>query len=139
MSKRRKIPARRSPPASDGADYSAWLAQVPLDKREVISKFLRTNPVKDYEDVLTFSQFLLAELVEGNITPVIAREARNYLELIFTIIATKNSAMGTPGNAYMDIIGALIAVKQEAPRLTASYTTDAEIIDVEPEKIEETG
>ena len=139
MSKRRKIPTRRSPPASDGADYSAWLAQVPLDKREVISKFLRTNPVKDYEDVLTFSQFLLAELVEGNITPVIAREARNYLELIFTIIATKNSAMGTPGNAYMDIIGALIAVKQEAPRLTASYTTDVEVIDVEPEKIEETG
>jgi hypothetical protein len=139
MSKRRKIPTRRSPPASDGADYSAWLAQVPLDKREVISKFLRTNPVKDYEDVLNFSQFLLAELVEGNITPVIAREARNYLELIFTIIATKNSAMGTPGNAYMDIIGALISVKQEAPRLTASYTTDAEIIDVESERVEKVG
>ena len=139
MSKRRKIPTRRSPPASDGADYSAWLTQVPLDKREVISKFLRTNPVKDYEDVLTFSQFLLAELVEGNITPVIAREARNYLELIFTIIATKNSAMGTPGNAYMDIIGALIQVKQNAPQITASYSTDAEVIDVVPEKIEEVG
>ena len=139
MSKRRKIPTRRSPPASDGADYSAWLAQVPLDKREVISKFLRTNPVKDYEDVLTFSQFLLAELVEGNITPVIAREARNYLELIFTIIATKNSAMGTPGNAYMDIIGALIQVKQNAPQITASYSTDTEVIDVVPEKIEEVG
>jgi len=139
MSKRRKIPTRRSPPASDGADYSAWLAQVPLDKREVISKFLRTNPVNDYEDVLNFSQFLLAELIEGNITPVIAREARSYLELIFTIIATKNSAMGTPGNAYMDIIGALIQVKQEAPQITASYSTDAEVIDVIPEKIEEVG
>ena len=133
---RKKTPVRRSPPASDGADYSAWLQTVPQDKREVISKFLRANPLNDYDDVLSFGQFLLAELVEGNITPVIAREARSYLEFLFTIIATKNSAMGTPGDAYTDIISALVMVKQNAPKLVASYANEPDIIDVEVEKVE---
>jgi hypothetical protein len=132
---RKKTPVRRSPPASDGADYSAWLNTVPTDKREVISKFLRSNPLNDYDDVLSFGQFLLAELMEGNITPVIAREARSYLEFLFTIIATKNSAMGTPGDAYTDIIGALITVKQSSPKLVGSYANQEDIIEVEAEKV----
>ena len=133
---RKKTPVRRSPPASDGADYTAWLNTVPVDKREVISKFLRTNPINDYDDVMGFGQLLLAELMEGNITPVIAREARSYLEFLFTILATKNSAMGTPGDAYNDIISALITVKQSSPKLVASYSNEPEIIDVEVEKVE---
>tara|TARA_S200002703_G_C3802164_1_gene247998 strand:- start:1863 stop:2102 length:240 start_codon:yes stop_codon:yes gene_type:complete len=74
-------------------------------------------------------------MIEGNITPAIAREARLWTEMMFTVLATKNSAMGTPEAAYSDVITALVQVRREAPKLEAAYTLTDEIIDIEPEKI----
>jgi hypothetical protein len=102
----------------------------------MIAGLLKKHEVKDYDDLISFSQILLAELIEGNITPAIAREARRYAELMFTIVATKNAAQGTPEAAYSDVITALVSVRREAPRLEASYTVvDAIPIESEPERI----
>ena len=126
----------RGAPQNDGKDYLTWLQTVPESKRKLIATFLRKNPIRDYDDVLSFSQFLLAELVMGNMTPVIAREARAWVEFMFTIVATKNNAMGTPGAAYTDIISALISVKREVPQLTPSY--ESQIYEAEAEEIKVT-
>ena len=120
-------------PQGEGPEYRNWLTLVPPEQRENIAALIKKHPVNDYDDLVSFTQVLMAELVQGNITPAIAREARLWTELMFTVLATKNTAMGTPEAAYSDVITALVAVRREAPRLEASYTmVEAETT---PEKI----
>lgn len=124
-----------SPGSGEGPEYRSWLALVPPEEREAIAELVKKHKIKDYDDLVGFSQIILAEMIEGNITPAIAREARLWTEMMFTVLATKNSAMGTPEAAYSDVITALVQVRREAPKLQASYTTTEEFIDVEPEPI----
>ena len=122
----RKVSRASSPsnqrPQGEGPEYRNWLTLVPPEQREKIASLIKKHPVKDYDDLVSFSQILLAELMQGNITPAIAREARLWTELMFTVLATKNTAMGTPEAAYSDVITALVAVRRESPRIEASYT-----------------
>lgn len=122
----RKVSRASSPnnqrPRGEGPEYRNWLTLVPPEQREKIAALIKKHPVKDYDDLVSFSQILLAELMQGNITPAIAREARLWTELMFTVLATKNTAMGTPEAAYSDVITALVAVRRESPRIEASYT-----------------
>ncbi len=121
--------------SGEGPEYRSWLALVPPEQREAIASLVKKHKIKDYDDLVGFSQIILAEMIEGNITPAIAREARLWTEMMFTVLATKNSAMGTPEAAYSDVITALVQVRREAPKLEAAYTLTDEIIDIEPEKI----
>ena len=131
-----KKPRGRPPIQSEGEEYSRWLTLVPEEKRKIVAKVLRDHPVKEYMDLVTLSQHLVAEILLGNLTPSIAKEVRLWVELMFTIMATENSAYGTPANAYSDIITALVAVKREAPKLEAAYS----VIDTVPVMAkEETG
>ena len=50
--------------------------------------------------------------------------------IMMTALAAKNTANGTPGEAYSDLLNALIAVQEEAPVLEATYT-ETEVIDLE--------
>jgi len=136
MASKKKTPVKytRSQPASEGADFRSWLTLVPEDKRKEVAKIIKANPVTDYKSVITLSQLMLSELVEGNLTPAISREARHWTELIFTAIATENTALGTPEAAYSDVITALVSVRREAPKLEAAYTV-VDAIPAAPEKI----
>jgi len=136
MASKKKTPVKytRSQPASEGADFRSWLTLVPEDKRKEVAKIIKANPVTDYKSVITLSQLMLSELVEGNLTPAISREARHWTELIFTAIATENTALGTPEAAYSDVITALVSVRREAPKLEAAYTF-VDAITAAPEKI----
>tara|TARA_R110002110_G_scaffold1039_1_gene4073 strand:+ start:4436 stop:4858 length:423 start_codon:yes stop_codon:yes gene_type:complete len=118
----------KSQPASEGADFRSWLTLVPEEKRQAVAAIIKSTPVTDYASVITLSQMMLAELVEGNLTPAISREARHWTELIFTAIATENTALGTPEAAYSDVITALVSVRRESPKLEASYT----VVDAAP-------
>ena len=74
----------------------------------------------------------MAALVEGRITPVIAQELRQWHELNFTILATKNSVDGSPQDAYTDIVTALVQVKRETKQLRGDYFTTEEVEQAEP-------
>jgi len=122
--------------SGEGPEYRSWLTLVPPEQREAIATLVKQHPIKNYDDLVGFTQIILAEMIEGNITPAIAREARLWTELMFTVLATKNSAMGTPEAAYSDVITALVQVRREAPKLEASYTVASEeVIDVSPQKM----
>ena len=121
--------------SGEGPEYRSWLALVPPEEREAIAALVKKHKIKDYDDLVGFSQIILAEMIEGNITPAIAREARLWTEMMFTVLATKNSAMGTPEAAYSDVITALVQVRRESPKIEAAYTVNEEVIDVEPSKI----
>jgi len=127
-------PSRAAP--SPGADYSAWLMLVPKDKRKEIAEFIKEHPIKEYDDLVSFGCTIMAALMEGRITPIVAQELRAWHELNFTILATKNSVEGSPQDAYTDIVTALVQVKRETKKLRGDYFNAEEIVEAEPVVLE---
>jgi len=119
----------RSQQATGGADYASWLMLVPKEKRLEVSALIKEADIKEYDDLISFSTKIMAALMEGRITPVIARELRAWHELNFTVLATKNTANGTPQDAYSDVITALVAVKRERKQLRGDYFGNTETIE----------
>ena len=137
MARRNRTPQRntRATP-TPGADYSSWLMLVPKDKRKEIADFIRDNPIEEYDDLVSFGCTIMAALMEGRITPVVAQELRAWHELNFTILATKNSVEGSPQDAYTDIVTALVQVKRETKKLRGDYFNAEEIVEAEPIALE---
>ena len=120
-----------------GNDYSSWLMLVPKDKRKEIAKFIEEHPIKEYDDLVSFGCKIMAALMEGRITPIVAQELRAWHELNFTILAAKNTAAGTPENAYTDIVTALVQVKRETKQLRGDYFDASDLVDTrEPIAVE---
>ena len=137
MARRNRTPQRgnRATP-TPGADYSSWLMLVPKDKRKEIADFIRDNPIQEYDDLVSFGCTIMAALMEGRITPVVAQELRAWHELNFTILATKNSVEGSPQDAYTDIVTALVQVKRETKKLRGDYFNAEEVVEAEPVALE---
>jgi len=137
MSNKKKSsnPPRRQNSGS-GGDYASWLMLVPKDKRKEVADFVAQAKIDTYDDLVGFSSKIMAALVEGRITPIIAQELRAWHELNFTILATKNSVEGSPESAYTDIVTALVQVKRETKQLRGDYFTAEEIEQTEPVVLE---
>ena len=137
MARRNRTPQRntRATP-TPGADYSSWLMLVSKDKRKEIADFIRDNPIEEYDDLVSFGCTIMAALMEGRITPVVAQELRAWHELNFTILATKNSVEGSPQDAYTDIVTALVQVKRETKKLRGDYFNAEEVVEAEPIALE---
>mgnify|MGYP003139815946 CR=1 FL=1 len=134
MSRRSRGSNQRA--ATPGGDYSSWLMLVPKDKRKEIAKFIEEHPIKEYDDLVSFGCKVMAALMEGRITPIIAQELRQWHELNFTILAAKNTATGTPQDTYTDIVTALVQVKRETKQLRGDYFDASDLLDTrEPVKI----
>lgn len=134
---RAQTPRQRTPADNPGTDYAAWLMMVPKDKRQEIAEFIEGHPIKEYDDLVTFGCKIMAALMEGRITPVIAKELRAWHELNFTIIAAKNTATGSPQDAYTDIVTALVQVKRETKQIRGDYFDAPDLVDTrEKVKIE---
>ena len=134
---RAQTPRQRTPADNPGTDYAAWLMMVPKDKRQEIAEFIEGHPIKEYDDLVTFGCKIMAALMEGRITPVIAKELRAWHELNFTIIAAKNAVDGNPQDAYTDIVTALVQVKRTTQQIRGDYFDASELVDErEPVKIE---
>lgn len=118
-SRNNSTPARAA--QNTGSDYSSWLMLVPKEKRQEVARFITEHPIEEYDDLVSFGCKIMAALMEGRITPVIASELRAWHELNFTILAAKNTAAGTPENAYTDIVTALVQVKRETKQLRGDY------------------
>lgn len=138
MARRNRGPQQRPSRAAPtpGSDYSAWLMLVPKDKRKEVADFIRDNPIKEYDDLVSFGCTIMAALMEGRITPVVAKELRAWHELNFTILATKNSVEGSPQDAYTDIVTALVQVKRETKKLRGDYFNAEEVVEAEPVVLE---
>ena len=133
---RRGRNSQQSNSPTPGGDYSRWLMLVPKDKRKEIATFITEHPIEEYDDLVSFGCKIMAALMEGRITPIIAQELRHWHELNFTILAAKNTASGTPQDAYTDIVTALVQVKRETKQLRGDYFDASDLVDTrEPVKV----
>ena len=110
---------------------------VPKDMRREIAEFIEEHPIVEYDDLVSFGCKIMAALMEGRITPVIAKELRAWHELNFTIIAAKNAVDGNPQDAYTDIVTALVQVKRNTKQIRGDYFDASDLVaSREPVKIE---
>ena len=123
---------RGRPNEKGGGDYVQWLMLVPKDKRKEVADFILEHPVRTYDDLVTFGCRIMAALMEGRITPTIARELRAWHEMNFTVITAKNTKEDSPEDTYSDIVTALVQVKRETKKLRGDYFTAEEIEDTSP-------
>ena len=124
---KRALPRRTAPGGEGAAEYLAWLGAVPQKERLAVSEILSSMQVRTYDDLMSFSQRVLVEILSGRITPAVASEARGWAELMMMSIAAKNASAGTPASAYGDLINALEDVKDSSALIEATYTTEFEI------------
>ena len=106
----------------DPDTYIEWLDKVPEEERRVLAQVVADRPIRDYDDLVAFSQNVMVEVLCGRIAPCVADAAGRWAEIMLTALAAKNTAMGTPGEAYSDLLSALVAVQNEAPVLEAAYS-----------------
>ena len=115
MTKRKRTSGQaakgRTAAEAAGTDYAAWLMLVPKDKRQEIARFIEEHPIQEYDDLVGFGCKIMAALMEGRITPVIA-------------------------DAYTDIVTALVQVKRETKQIRGDYFDANELLDErEPVKV----
>lgn len=106
----------------DPNTYIEWLDKVPEEERRLLAKVIADRPIKDYDDLVAFSQSVMVEVLCGRIAPCVADAAGRWAEIMLTALAAKNTANGTPGEAYSDLLSALVAVQNEAPAIEAVYS-----------------
>ena len=120
---------RGRPPEGGGSDYAQWLLLVPKDKRKEVADFISEHRVETYDALVSFGCKIMAALMEGRITPAIAKELRAWHEMNFTVIAAKNAKEEAPESTYSDIVTALVQVKRETKKLRGDYFTSSEVIE----------
>tara|TARA_R110000787_G_scaffold70165_2_gene155994 strand:- start:1444 stop:1878 length:435 start_codon:yes stop_codon:yes gene_type:complete len=120
---------RGRPAEGGGGDYAQWLMLVPKDKRKEVADFILDHTVETYDDLVGFGCKIMAALMEGRITPAIAKELRAWHEMNFTVIAAKNVTSDTPQETYSDIVTALVQVKRETKKLRGDYFNANELLD----------
>ena len=112
---------RGRPAEGGGGDYAQWLMLVPKDKRKEVADFILEHTVETYDDLVGFGCKIMAALMEGRITPAIAKELRAWHEMNFMVISAKNAASDAPQETYSDIVTALVQVKRETKKLRGDY------------------
>ena len=112
----------------DPDTYIEWLDKVPEEERRLLATVIAERPIKDYDDLVAFSQSVMVEVLCGRIAPCVADAAGRWAEIMLTALAAKNTANGTPGEAYSDLLSALVAVQNEAPAIEAVYS-EAEFVE----------
>lgn len=130
----RRSQGKGRPPEGGGGDYAQWLMLVPKEKRKEVAEFIASHPVRDYDDLLVFGCKIMAALMEGRITPAIAKELRAWHEMNFEVISAKNSGADSQESVHSDIITALVQVKRETKKLRGDYFTP-QVIEEETEKL----
>jgi len=101
-----------TPVPDEQQDYMQWLIEVPIEERERMAALLVSYKIEDYPDLIGFTQAIMAEIIRGNLSLLVAQELRYWAEMLFTMVAAENSAAGTPEAAGQNIITALMAVSQ---------------------------
>tara|TARA_R100000388_G_scaffold90050_1_gene71189 strand:+ start:323 stop:751 length:429 start_codon:yes stop_codon:yes gene_type:complete len=120
---------RGRPSEGGGSDYAQWLLLVPKDKRKEVAEFIAEHKVETYDDLVVFGCKIMAALMEGRITPAIAKELRAWHEMNFTVIAAKNTKEEAPDSTYSDIVTALVQVKRETKKLRGDYFSSSDVIE----------
>ena len=111
--------------ASRGNSFLLYQDTVPQDVRDGIKAKLLEAQMHGYETFIDSAQYIMTELLAGNIHPDVAKESRAYLELILTAISAKNIVEAKTGKELPtagSVAAQLAAAKKKAKKMKLELT-----------------
>ncbi len=100
---------------------------VPADVREDIKGYLLRAHIEGMDGFIEATQYIIAQLVAGNIAPEVANSAKGYMELLFTAVSAKlihekESKDATPSN----VMARVAQAHKRSKKMIPQYTIDVE-------------
>jgi hypothetical protein len=109
-----------------GNSFLLYQDTVPVEVREEIKGRLLEAEMHGYEKFIAAAQYIMAEVLAGQIPPDVAKEARAYLELILTAISAKNIVEAKNGQGTLPTTSAvaeqLKAAQSKAKKMRLELT-----------------
>lgn len=100
---------------------------VPAKVREEIRGHLLKAHVEGMDGFIEATQYILAQLISGNIAPDIANAAKGYMELLFTAISAKMIHEREDNSASPSSVMARVAeAHKRGKKMIPQYTIDVE-------------
>ncbi len=102
-------------------EYIEWLERVPEEARNKMAIVFSNVSIETYEDVISFSQKVMVQVLCGNIPPVAADAAVRWAEVMLASFSAKEASAMNSGETYVELLDALTTVQDD--EVSASYTT----------------
>tara|TARA_R100001594_G_scaffold140280_1_gene185315 strand:+ start:2805 stop:3215 length:411 start_codon:yes stop_codon:yes gene_type:complete len=113
------------PPSS--STLEDFYKHVPADVRKEIRAHLLKAHVEGMDGFIEATQYILAQLISGNIAPDVATAAKGYMELMFTAISAKLIHEREEKSANPSTVMARVAEAQRrGKKMIPQYTIDVE-------------
>lgn len=98
--------------------------EVPEDVREEMKAKLLQASVEGLDEYIEVTQYIMAELVAGNIGTDVAQECRALLELMMTAIVARSIERKKGGTSQSEVAEALRKAKRERKMLAPQVNLD---------------
>lgn len=119
--------SKTRPKTSNGSTLEDFYKHVPAKVREDIRNKLLEASVNGMDGFIEATQYIIAQLISGNIAPDVATAAKGYMELMFTAISAKMIHDRESGKASPSSVMARVAeAKQRSKKMIPQYTIDVE-------------
>ena len=117
---------------SSGSTLEDFYKHVPADVREEIKNHLLRAHVEGMDGFIEATQYIVSQLLSGNIAPDVASAAKGYMELMFTAVSAKmiherESQNATPSNVMSRVAEAHKRSKKMIPQYTIDVEEDGTI------------
>lgn len=100
---------------------------VPESVREEIKGHLLKAHIEGMDGFIEATQYIIAQLISGNIAPDVANAAKGYMELLFTAVSAKLIHEREEKNATPSSVMARVAEAQKRGRkMIPQYTLDVD-------------
>tara|TARA_S200002703_G_scaffold35810_2_gene30898 strand:+ start:1695 stop:2105 length:411 start_codon:yes stop_codon:yes gene_type:complete len=112
---------------SGSSTLEDFYKHVPSKVREDIKNKLLEAHVNGMDGFIEATQYIIAQLISGNIAPEVANAAKGYMELMFTAVSAKMIHDNESGSAKPSSVMSRVAeAKKRSKRMIPQYTIDVE-------------
>ena len=112
---------------SSGSTLEDFYKHVPSHVREEIKEHLLRAHVEGMDGFIEATQYIVPQLLSGNIAPDVANAAKGYMELMFTAVSAKMIHEREEKSASPSTVMARVAEAQRrSKKMIPQYTLDVE-------------
>jgi len=126
-------------PKPNPSTLEDFYKHVPAEVREEIKGQILKAYISDMDGFIEATQYIIAQLLCGNIAPDVANSAKGYMELLFTAVSAKliherEAKNATPSNVMARVADAQRRGRKMIPRYTVdvdeagAVTTEATLV-----------
>lgn len=114
-------------PSKSNSTLEDFYKHVPEKVRDEIKDHLIRAHVEGMDGFIEATQYIIAQLMSGNIAPDVANAAKGYMELMFTAVSAKMIHEKESSSASPSAVMARVAEAQRrSKKMIPQYTLDVE-------------